>query len=141
VNKLSGRALRVALALPALFVARAAHADEPPVDDAPWEAEDLRATEVPEPPSMALGPLNELVLGGIRFYQVKIGTSSISRCPYVVSCSAFAKQSFTELGFFGLPAFLDRFFYRENPDTFMKYPRYVMPDGVIRYDDAAFHLD
>ncbi len=90
---------------------------------------------------MALGPLNELVLGGIRFYQVKIGTNSVSRCPYVVSCSAFAKQSFTELGFFGLPAFLDRFFYRENPDTFVKYPRYVMPDGVIRYDDAAFHLD
>ncbi len=137
----SRRALPIALALPVLFLVQTAHAQEAPVDDAPWEAEDLRPTEVPEPPSMALGPLNELVLGGIRFYQVKIGTNSVSRCPYVVSCSAFGKQSFTELGFFGLPAFLDRFFYRENPDTFVKYRRYVMPDGVIRYDDAAFHLD
>jgi Putative membrane protein insertion efficiency factor len=104
--------------------------------DLPWEAEDVVAPSEPAPTSMALGPLSSLMLSGIRFYQVEIGPNSVARCPYLVSCSQFAKQALARYGFFGLPMFIDRFFYRENQSTFALYPRYMSPSGVLRYDDT-----
>jgi hypothetical protein len=103
---------------------------------APWEAEDLRAPAAEEQPSQALGPLSTLVLSGIRFYQLEIGPNSVSRCPYLVSCSSYAKLAIGKYGFFGLPIFFDRFFFRENEDTFAQYPRYMGAGGVLRYDDT-----
>jgi Putative membrane protein insertion efficiency factor len=106
-----------------------------------WEAEDLTASSVAsDDRSFALGPINELMLAAIAYYQVEIGPNSISRCPYLVSCSVYASHAIGEYGLFGLPIFFDRYFFRENADTFTKYPRYILPSGVIRYDDAAFRL-
>jgi Putative membrane protein insertion efficiency factor len=103
------------------------------------EAEQTRASQE-HLPSLAFGPLNALMLAAIRYYQIEIGPGSISRCPYLISCSAFAYHSIANAGFFGIPAVVDRLFYRENPDTFTKYPRTILPSGVVRYDDAAFRL-
>jgi hypothetical protein len=111
------------------------------IDDEPYEPEDLELSVPTREPSGALGPISDVALAAIRFYQVKIGPNSISRCPYVVSCSAFAYDQVYRLGFFGIPAIIDRMYYRENADTFNKYPKYVLPSGLIKHDDGALHLE
>jgi Putative membrane protein insertion efficiency factor len=105
----------------------------------PFEAEDLEPAPIVEA-SHALGPITDLALIAIRYYQVEIGPNSISRCPYSVSCSVFAHEHIRREGLFGIPAFIDRAFYRENAATFLIYPRAIQPNGQIRYDDYAFRL-
>jgi hypothetical protein len=129
---------RVALAL--WFITGTTHAEDIPSDE-PYEPEDIEPYSPPRAPSAALGPISDLALAAIRFYQVKIGPNSISRCPYLVSCSAFAYDQVYRLGFFGIPAIIDRMYYRENTDTFTKYPKYVLPSGLIKHDDGALHLE
>lgn len=106
--------------------------------DEPYEAEDLGPQAPTADPSVAMGPLSELALAAIRYYQVHIGPTSVSRCPYLVSCSVFAYDQVYRLGFFGIPAVIDRIFYRENIDTFRHYPSYILPSGLVRHDDS-FH--
>jgi hypothetical protein len=103
--------------------------------EAPWDAPLVRVSPPPAP-SLALGPLSEALTSSIRFYQREIGPNSIARCPYAVSCSNFALRVTRDYGFFGLPLFLDRYFFRENGEIPRHYPRVRLAGGVVRFDDS-----
>jgi Putative membrane protein insertion efficiency factor len=116
--------------------------EAPATSEAPWEAEDIAQRPAQEPPpSLAFGPISLGLVEAVHFYQEEIGTKSISRCPYLVSCSNFALLAVRREGFWGLLKFVDRFFYRENASVFSIYPRRVVPSGIIKHDDAAFRLE
>jgi Putative membrane protein insertion efficiency factor len=118
-------------------------------EQAPWEPDELRgssrattttaATKNQEQPSFALGPINAGALSAIAFYRAEIGPHSVSRCPFVTSCSAFAYDHVQRFGLWGLLPFVDRFFFRENPGLFALYPKTMLPDGRLKYSDDLHH--
>ena len=75
----------------------------------------------------------------IRFYQTDIGPNSISRCPFLVSCSNFAMQAIEKYGFFpGILLFIDRIYYRENSAAYLFYPKKRNSGLFLRLDDRYF---
>ena len=73
----------------------------------------------------------------IGHYREHIGPRSIRRCPFTVSCSAYANGLIHRYGIAGLLGFLDRFLYREHPFAFELYPWHVDEDGTMRLEDHA----
>jgi len=75
----------------------------------------------------------------IHFYQKKISVHSISRCPFKTSCSHFAYQAIKTRGFvIGLAFFIDRYFYRENIDAYLKYAFYQTNRGILKLNDDFY---
>ena len=69
-------------------------------------------------------------------YQSKIGSKTIHRCPFQVSCSHFLNDSIRQHGALkGFALFLDRYFYRENTSISSNYAL-VIRDNKIVYNDA-----
>ena len=108
----------------------------------PFEPEARASTSPPPPPAVRDGfrPVSDVLLALVRFYQTDIGAGSVSRCPFVVSCSAHATFALERYGIFGLPLFLDRYFFRENAGAYGHYDFVRTDDGTLRLDDAAFDL-
>lgn len=127
---------RLAATLVALAVSTPILVEAQTFDDAPWEP-DLRAS----PPATASDapdyrPVSGALLAFINLYRSRIGPRSIRRCPYVVSCSTFARAAIERYGLLGLPLALDRYLFRDNLGAFEKYRLVRMPDGSLRLDDT-----
>ncbi len=75
----------------------------------------------------------------IRFYQTDISPNSISRCPFLVSCSNFALRAIESHGVVaGTLLFIDRIYFRENPDAHLFYPMKRDARLFPRLDDTFF---
>jgi hypothetical protein len=98
----------------------------------------LKKAEGPEPspqPSMDVWLSRAL----IRFYQTDISPSSISRCPFLVSCSNFAMRAIQKYGFLpGTLLFIDRIYYRENSAAYLFYPKKRDGRLILKLDDTFF---
>lgn len=101
-----------------------------------WEPEEWSAVAPHTPRSFSL--LTEVSGLLISFYQTEISPQSISRCPFKISCSSFAKSAIEEYGLFGLAMFIDRYYYRENHEVFAHYRLVVSKQGILKLDDAPF---
>jgi hypothetical protein len=132
-------ALLVAAFVPVLATraARAAGRDAEPADE-PWEPA-LAATSPPAAVAPSgFAPLADLALAAIDHYRVAIGPKSIARCPYLCTCSAFARRAIEVHGFvLGLVLFVDRFFYRENRQLVQHYEPVIGDDGRMRWSDLV----
>ncbi|MBL7998749.1 MAG: membrane protein insertion efficiency factor YidD [Candidatus Kapabacteria bacterium] len=84
----------------------------------------------------------DFLIGGlISSYQSNAKETSVGRCPYATSCSAFGKDVFHRYGMIGLLLFLDRYFFREHNFIGLYYPLKELANGSIRYNDDYFkHL-
>ena len=75
----------------------------------------------------------------IGFYQNKISTRSISRCPFCISCSNYAYLAINKYGLLlGICFFIDRNFYRENIASFYHYELRENDYGVLKLDDSFY---
>ncbi len=112
-----------------------------PVDvEEPWEPLDAQGA-----PSATVEPLREtgmfadIGLAAIGYYQRRISPSSVSRCPFAISCSHFAAIAIRDKGFLpGVCCFIDRNLYREHAAIYRYYPLVVMPDGALKLDDRYY---
>jgi hypothetical protein len=106
-----------------------------PIVDA-WEDYDstFHKTNISPPQSIFLDMSNFL----ISFYKKDISTESVSRCPFAISCSSFCKEALRKHGVLGLVLFIDRYFYRENIDSFSHYKLIQTNYGVLKLDDEYF---
>ena len=106
-----------------------------PIRDA-WEPSDNTkfSNDTAKPQSIYLDIANSL----ISFYKKDISNGSISRCPFVISCSSFCKEALNSYGIWGLVLFIDRYFYRENFDAFSHYKLIGTKSGVLKLDDTLF---
>jgi hypothetical protein len=128
-------ALLVAVFVPVL-VTRAARAAEPA--DEPWEPALATPSPPPAPAPSGFAPVADLALAAIDHYRSAIGPKSIARCPYLCTCSAFARRAIEVHGFvLGLVLFVDRFFYRENRQLVQHYEPVIGDDGRMRWSDLA----
>lgn len=75
----------------------------------------------------------------IGFYQKKISTQSISRCPFYISCSNYAYLAVRKYGLLpGICFFIDRNFYRENIASFYYYRLRENRNGILKLDDSLY---
>jgi putative component of membrane protein insertase Oxa1/YidC/SpoIIIJ protein YidD len=114
--------------------AQTAHA---PVNDA-WEPEETaRATDTNvsfSPPAVLFSEADKL----ITYYQHKISPHSVSRCPFKISCSEFARKAVALHGAVGFLLFVDRYLYRENADAFSHYALVETRLGILKLDDSSY---
>jgi putative component of membrane protein insertase Oxa1/YidC/SpoIIIJ protein YidD len=106
----------------------------------PWEPSDVRTVGVSLAPVSTLDvhPARMAAMDLIRFYQEEISPRSISRCPFLISCSNFAVLAITDNGLVpGLVMFIDRFCYRENGAAYGLY-RLARSGDVLKIDDQGF---
>lgn len=120
------------LVLALVFATAKAHAMEEPFEpDDDLEVESL----LERPPRYR--PVTETLLALVSLYREEIGPRSVSRCPFVVSCSTLAKEELEEKGILGLFVFMDRYFYRENIGARRHYPLRPSNDGRLLLDDQG----
>jgi hypothetical protein len=86
------------------------------------------------PVSMIIGLADHM----IQSYQTDISPNSISRCPFKISCSEFARIAIARHGLLGFFLFIDRYCYRENVDSFSHYPLVDTGEGTLKLDDTQF---
>lgn len=109
----------------------------PPLTDAPRDPGHgpLPSSRAPNDPSH--GPAADLLLLALDHYQHHIGPNSVSRCPFVLSCSHFAVRALQRFGILGLPMLLDRYLIRENTQAYDHYQHHIGDDGRLRLDDGG----
>ncbi|MCK4791040.1 MAG: membrane protein insertion efficiency factor YidD [Desulfobacteraceae bacterium] len=110
------------------------------ITTAPWEPEDIVVSEayLPlPPPHFGLGvAIGEKL---IHWYQNRIASKSIHRCPYLISCSNYALRAVQERGLLvGSLYFIDRNLYRENPGIWQYYPLMETSDRGLKLDDTFY---
>jgi putative component of membrane protein insertase Oxa1/YidC/SpoIIIJ protein YidD len=104
-------------------------------DFGPWEAEDSQPHQFEQ---RTIQPANT-ALRLIRFYQERIAPKSIRRCPFHISCSAFAYTAIKKHGLFlGICYFIDRNLYRENPGITRHYRTIISEEGTYKLDDDFY---
>lgn len=75
----------------------------------------------------------------IGFYQSKLSTRSISRCPFHTSCSVFAREAIRRKGILlGTSMFIDRFYFREHSHNARYYGLRTRTSGKLKLDDHFF---
>lgn len=74
----------------------------------------------------------------IKVYQTDISRNSISRCPFKISCSNFAREAISRYGLVGFLMFIDRYYYRENMQSFSLYPLVDVGEGTLKLDDSFY---
>jgi putative component of membrane protein insertase Oxa1/YidC/SpoIIIJ protein YidD len=107
--------------------------------DETWEPSDVHLIGS-RPPSVLVADLSQdIALSLIQMYQEKISLTSISRCPFSVSCSNFASRAISRKGLtLGLVMFIDRYYYRENATAFGNYDLVRADDGILKIDDSEY---
>ncbi len=76
-----------------------------------------------------------------HFYQTKIGSKTIHRCPFEVSCSKYLIQSVENHGWIkGTALFIDRYFYRENSSISTNYESIINGNRVLYKDEISDSL-
>lgn len=110
-----------------------------PIVDA-WDVQDAHSflTTTTSLPQHFLVSLSNSV---ISLYQKDISIQSVSRCPFEISCSHFAKRSISEYGIIGVAMFVDRYFYRENIESFINYKLIKTKSGILKLDDKLYLFD
>lgn len=108
----------------------------PKTIDEPLEPGGTKVVKPPATPDFSL--LKEIAEGLISIYQREISPHSISRCPFSISCSAFAKQAIDRYGLLGLAKFIDRYYYRENREALVHYRLVEKSQGILKLDDSFF---
>ena len=107
----------------------------------PWEKEDISSQEEQSYSNSEISslPFKYLSRALISWYQKDVGTKSISRCPYVISCSRFAMRAIENHGFLlGISLFIDRNIYRENSHMYENYDLVLGEDGSMKLDDEFY---
>lgn len=107
----------------------------------PWEKEDIISHSERGEYSSKIRSLPFKYLSGavISWYQKDVSTKSISRCPYAISCSRFAKRAIEEHGFLlGISLFIDRNLFRENSHMYENYELVLSEDGSMKLNDEFF---
>ena len=119
------------------FVSSTVSAQDDYIEISAWEPEDI---SLPAARFFSRPGLGRLITDRmIQFYQKKIGPNSISRCPFHISCSNYARQAIEKYGLIlGVSVFIDRYFYRENSSSFWHYGLRESKDGVLKLDDSFF---
>jgi len=75
----------------------------------------------------------------IHFYQQKIASQSISRCPFYISCSNYTYNSIKKYGLIiGICYFIDRNLYRENSGSYLYYSLRENEAGILKLDDSFY---
>lgn len=75
----------------------------------------------------------------LDWYQKKVSTQSISRCPFAISCSDYTRRAIRKHGLIiGTAYFIDRNFYRENVESYRWYPLLEFQGGILKLDDAYY---
>lgn len=131
-----------ALVLAAVLTPTVASAQSLPDD--PWEPAATTSSPPPPPPAVDPGfrPVTELASAAIRFYQTDIGSRSVPRCQFALSCSRQAQAAIADEGLLiGLMRFVDRFFFRENSAAIHHYRWVRTEGGNTRLDDAVTPRD
>jgi putative component of membrane protein insertase Oxa1/YidC/SpoIIIJ protein YidD len=103
-----------------------------------WEPEIQNPIDISPPASSQFSLITHTLIKAINYYQEKISPQSISRCPFEISCSNFAKKAIEKKGVFGLIIFLNRYYFRENAECFSKYKIVQTQEGILKLDDASF---
>jgi putative component of membrane protein insertase Oxa1/YidC/SpoIIIJ protein YidD len=107
--------------------------------DETWEPSDIHPVGSPVPAAAQVDVAQSIALDLIHLYQVRISPASISRCPFLVSCSNFALRAIARKGFVvGSVMFIDRFWYRENAAAFGCYELARTDDGFLKIDDGQY---
>lgn len=106
----------------------------------PWEAEDVLSLErLAGGEALQTSPFIALAGTLIGFYQKEIGPRSVSRCPFHISCSEFARRAILKHGLvLGLALYIDRNLYRENSTTHWYYPYREAGAGLLKLDDGFY---
>lgn len=126
-------AVRVLAAMAFVALPASAQLREPE----PWEPDLAPPAAIPTP-APGFHPVTDVARAAIRFYQTDIGSRSVARCPYAVSCSRFAANAIERDGLLlGLLSFVDRFFFRENAAALQHYGWARTADGQTRLDDTV----
>ena len=110
-------------------------------ETAAWESEDLQPiyASFDSTQNYIIKPGILLAHTFIGFYQKKISTQSISRCPFYISCSNYAYLAVRKYGLLpGICFFIDRNFYRENIASFYYYQLRENAYGVLKLDDSFY---
>lgn len=85
--------------------------------------------------SLETSPLKIIISEIVSFYQVKISSKSIERCPFTISCSKFLITEIDNHRIMkGFALFIDRYFYRENISIPKHYPLKI--NNKFLYDDT-----
>lgn len=75
----------------------------------------------------------------MKFYQTQISSKTLHRCPFKTTCSKYLYLSVKKQGFLlGTISFVDRFFYRENINSYHHYEKIETNKGVIKLNDDFF---
>lgn len=75
----------------------------------------------------------------VHYYQDKVSTNSINRCPFYLSCSNYTLEAFKLKGaFWGVISFIDRAYFRENFDSYNMYPLKSTKNGILKLDDMYY---
>ncbi|MBN2105387.1 membrane protein insertion efficiency factor YidD [bacterium] len=126
-----------------LFCSFNIYAQEEYVEFSPWEPDDIKPiySSYSVIHDIKRDPLTILSFNAIKFYQKKISTKSISRCPFYISCSNYAYLAIEKYGLLiGICYFIDRNFYRENIACFYHYELRENKEGILKLDDSFFLL-
>lgn len=143
-NPLSQLCLLLSLAFALLLISEKSVCQELPTQTAyeePWEKEDISSQEEQNYYSSGIRslPFEQLSRALISWYQKDVSTKSISRCPYAISCSRFAKRAIEEHGFLlGISLFIDRNLFRENSHMYENYELVLSEDGSMKLNDEFF---
>ena len=106
----------------------------------PWE-EDLKPTNKNdgiELPKFISSPIDYFYSDLIGFYQSKISSNSIHRCPFHISCSHYTKEAIRKYGAYtGILHFIDRNLFRENIAMKTHYS-FRKKDNKFKLDDSYY---
>lgn len=110
-----------------------------PDGDLAWEPEDLTLF-VPDTSSYRSPSTGgSIAFKLIEFYQSKISAQSVSRCPFYISCSNYARQAIAKYGLIvGISVFIDRNFYREHVACYRYYELRETSLGTLKLDDSYY---
>jgi len=90
----------------------------------------------------SLFPMDWVLNRLISFYQQDVSTQSVSRCPFLISCSYYTHLAIDNHGFLvGILYFIDRNQYRENIEIRQHYFIKELTVGVLKLDDSFFLFD
>lgn len=102
-----------------------------------WEPEDII---LPATRSIPRPSLRQLVADRmLQFYQKRVRTNSIDRCPFHMRCSDYARQAIEKYGLvLGISVAIDRYFYRENSGRYQHYDLRNSRNRGLKLDDSFF---
>ena len=126
-----------------LFFSSISYSQEEYAEMSSWEPDDLSPIYASFDSSGSYIKKPSILLANslIGFYQKRISTQSLSRCPFYISCSHYAQLAIKKYGLLiGMAFFIDRNCYRENIACWYHYELRENANGVLKLDDSFYIL-